>query len=403
MKRSHKGNAGPLREQPRAAPIIARPPPRQCLLPIVVGVLLAAATVGTALLLWPTHVEKPPAPKEVVRDWKVDHLVTTAALPTGNAWTDFVSAAVRVANPGRMVWVPGGTFFMGERKEEAFADARHVRAVELDGFWVDATEVTNAQFARFVAETGYRTTAEQVPDKGEIMAQLPPGSPPPSRDQLVPGSLVFTPPGAAVHLDDHLQWWRWQPGASWRHPQGPGSDIKGREEHPVVHVSWDDAVAYAKWAGKRLPTEAEWECAARGGLDRRRHVWGDELLPGGRWMTNIWQGRFPAENTKDDGFAGTAPVASYPPNGFGVYDVSGNVWEWCADWYHPDAYAKGPRKNPQGPDRSHDPREPGLPKRVQRGGSFLCSDVYCIRYLPGGRGKGEVKSAASHVGFRCAR
>ncbi len=365
-------------------------------------VALAGGAGALAFRLCSPMKDAPELPKkEGGRDWQVDHLVTTVSLPTGNAWTDLVSTGSRLANPERMVWIPGGTFFMGESHERSFGDARPVHEVELDAFWMDATEVTNAQFARFVAETGYVTTAEQKPTLKEIMAQLPPEAQPPSETDLVPGSAIFTPPPGPVSLEEPHRWWRWQPGANWRHPEGPASDLIGRETHPVVHVSWEDAAAYARWAGKRLPTEAEWEYAARGGLDRKRYVWGDELKPDGKWQANIWQGRFPHENKTEDGFAGTAPVASFPPNGFGLYDVAGNVWEWCADWYRPDYYAISPKKNPPGPSSSFDPREPTVPKRVQRGGSFLCSDLYCIRYLPGGRGNGEPNSAASHIGFRC--
>jgi len=210
-------------------------------------------------------------------------------------------------------------------------------------------------------------------------------------------------PKEKLPLDNHLAWWKYVPGASWRHPEGPGSTINGREDHPVVHVCYHDAVAYANWAGKRLPTEAEWEYAARGGLDQKRYCWGDELCPDGKWQANIWQGEFPYLNTEEDGFRGTAPAASFPANGFGLHDMSGNVWEWCADWYRPDYYLESPDRNPQGPSSSHDPMEPGMPKRVQRGGSFLCSDMYCVRYMPGGRGKGALDSGSSHVGFRCVR
>jgi sulfatase modifying factor 1 len=296
--------------------------------------------------------------------------------------------------PDDMLWIPGGEFWMGT-DDPSFADAQPVHRVRIDGFWLDRTEVTNAQFARFVEETGYRTLAEVPPDPAQF-----PDAPP---ELLVPGSIVFTPPTEAVSLDNHLVWWRYVPGACWRHPEGSDSDIADRQDHPVVHVAWEDAVAYARWAGKRLPTEAEWERAARGGLERREYVWGDALTPGGRWRANIWQGRFPIENTADDGFRSTAPVGSYPANGYGLSDMAGNVWEWCADWYRPDYYQRSPRDNPPGPADSHDPLEPGLAKRVQRGGSFLCSDLYCSRYKPGPRGKGEVGSGASHTGFRLAR
>ncbi len=295
--------------------------------------------------------------------------------------------------PEGMVWIPGGEFWMGS--DDGYQDTQPVHRVQVDGFWMDQTEVTNAQFARFVEESGYVTVAERKPEAADF-----PGVPP---ENLVAGSIVFTPPAGDVPLSDHTAWWRYLPGANWRHPEGPESHLDGRTNHPVVHVCWDDAVAYAQWAGKRLPTEAEWELAARGGLERKRYCWGDELLPEGQWQSNIWQGRFPRENTQADGFRATAPVGSFPPNAYGLYDMSGNVWEWCADWYRPEYYRESPRRNPQGPTSSFDPLEPGTPKRVQRGGSFLCSDLYCIRYLPGARGKGAPDSGASHLGFRCVR
>ncbi|HLJ92067.1 MAG TPA: formylglycine-generating enzyme family protein [Gemmataceae bacterium] len=298
------------------------------------------------------------------------------------------------STPQDMVWIPTGEFPMGD-SEGLFPDARPVHKVYVDGFWMDRTEVTNAQFARFVDATGYVTVAERPPDPREF-PEVP-------AEKLVPGSIVFTPPDKDVSLDRPLSWWRWVPGANWRHPEGPGSTIEGKEQHPVVQICWHDAQAYAQWAGKRLPTEAEWEYAARGGLEQKRYCWGDDLLPGGKWQANIWQGDFPRVNTREDGFERTAPVGSYPANGFGLFDMAGNVWEWCADWYRPDYYAVSPAQNPRGPNSSYDPNEPDLPKRVQRGGSFLCSDVYCVRYRPGARGKGEPGSAASHIGFRCAR
>jgi len=280
------------------------------------------------------------------------------------------------------------------------ADSRPIHSVTVKGFWIDATEVTNRQFAAFVEETGYVTVAEKPPRPEDF-----PGAPP---ENLVAGSIVFTPPPTPVPLGNHLQWWRYVPGANWRHPLGPESSIEGQEDFPVVHVAFEDAEAYAAWAGKRIPTEAEWEFAARGGLAGNLYPWGNEFQPEGRWMANTWQGQFPVENTVEDGFAGIAPVGQFPTNGYGLYDVSGNVWEWCADWYRPDTYAEQvagrlQTDDPRGPSASFDPQEPGIPKRVQRGGSFLCTEQYCSRYILGTRGKGEVSSGCNHVGFRCVR
>jgi formylglycine-generating enzyme required for sulfatase activity len=296
------------------------------------------------------------------------------------------------AAPTGMAWIPGGTFWMGA-DDGSMQDAGPVHEVTVDGFWLDKTEVTNRLFAEFVAATGYVTVAQRQPDARDF-----PGVP---AEKLVSGSLVFTPPAGEVSLENPLAWWSYVPGADWRHPEGPATSIEGKEDYPVVQVCWDDAVAYARWARKRLPTEAEWEYAARGGKARTRFVWGEELRPEGKWQANIWQGPFPGQNSQEDGFSRTAPVRSFPANGFGLFDVSGNVWEWCADWYRP-GYDISQARNPQGPPSSFDPDEPGVPKRVQRGGSFLCTDQYCTRYLPGARGKGAVDSAASHVGFRCA-
>jgi formylglycine-generating enzyme required for sulfatase activity len=306
-----------------------------------------------------------------------------------------------------MVWVPGGTFRMGTAEGgKLFADAGPVHHVAVNGFWMDEHEVTNTEFARFVAETGYVTVAERKPTREAIQRGLPEGAPPPTDDQLVAGSLVFMPPTEAVPWDNPGGWWQWVPGACWKHPEGPGTDTKGRETHPVVHVAWEDAAAFAKWAGKRLPTEAEWEFAARGGLDHKKYVWGNEEPEAGdTHRCNKWQGEFPHHNTAVDGYARTAPVGSFEPNGYGLYDMAGNVWEWCADWYRPDYYEKSPKVNPKGPKSSYDPSEPNpnLPKRVQRGGSFLCSDKFCSRYRPAGRGKGDVDTGLSHLGFRCVK
>ena len=324
--------------------------------------------------------------------------------------------APTVANPGPapgpapdgMVWIPGGEFSMGvadprglpEGGHEAMADARPIHRVYVAGFWMDQTEVTNQQFARFVAATRYITVAEQKPRAEDF-----PGAPP---ENLVPGSVVFTPPGHPVALDDHYQWWSYRRGASWRHPHGPGTGVAGKARYPVVHIAWEDAAAYAAWAGKRLPTEAEFEFAARGGLSGQVYVWGNELRPGGRWVANTFQGRFPLRDEGTDGHRGIAAVAQYPPNAYGLYDIAGNVWEWCFDWYRPDYYgqlavAGAVAGNPRGPDTPFDPAQPGEKKRIQRGGSFLCTDEYCTRYMVGTRGKGEASSGTDHGGFRCVR
>jgi formylglycine-generating enzyme required for sulfatase activity len=318
-------------------------------------------------------------------------------------------ATTRAAAPEGMVWIPGGEFSMGASPVEGIdgggpgcgdplADSRPVHRVYVDGFWMDGTEVTNEQFARFVRATGYVTVAERTPRPGDY-----PTAP---RENLVAGSVVFDPPRGPVPLHDHYRWWSYIVRAGWRHPLGPASTLRGREHYPVVHVAYEDAVAYARWAGKRLPTEAEFEFAARGGLSGKAYAWGDDLRPGGRWMANTFQGHFPNEDTGDDGWKGIAPVASYPANGYGLYDVAGNVWEWVSDWYRPDYYAilKGAvARNPRGPDESFDPEEVGVPKRVQRGGSFLCTSQYCTRYLVGTRGKGDISSGANHLGFRCVK
>jgi formylglycine-generating enzyme required for sulfatase activity len=296
-----------------------------------------------------------------------------------------------------MVWIPGGEFWMGS-DEPAFPDARPWHRVSVDGFWMDKTEVTNEQFERFVRETGYVTIAERVPTAEEFPDALP--------EMLVAGSCVFLAPAQGVPLDSHYRWWDYVPGANWRHPTGPDSDLEGKARRPVVHIAYDDALAYCRWAGKRLPTEAEFEFAARGGLERKPFVWGDEFRPDGRFMANTFQGRFPNLNTAEDGFGGTSPAGSFPVNGYGLFDISGNVWEWCGDWYQPDYYATlaaagGAARNPTGPTESLDPAEPGIPKRVHRGRSFLCNVSYCARYQAGGRGKGDVGTGTNHLGFRC--
>lgn len=299
--------------------------------------------------------------------------------------------------PEGMVWIPGGEFWMGA---DDFPDAQPWHRVYVDGFWMDKTEVTNEQFAKFVKATDYVTVAERTPRAEDF-----PGAPP---ENLVAGSVVFSPPDHPVKLNDHFQWWSYVNGANWRHPEGPRSDIVNHAKYPVVHIAYEDVLAYAKWAGKRLPTEAEFEFAQRGGLDRKPYSWGDEFKPGGQFMANTFQGHFPDKNTKEDGYAAVAPVASFPPNGYGLYDMAGNVWEWTSDWYRHDYYktlaARGMvAVSPQGPADSFDPSEPGVKKKVHKGGSFLCTDQYCARYIAGGRGKGEPDTGTNHLGFRLVR
>jgi formylglycine-generating enzyme len=310
--------------------------------------------------------------------------------------------------PEGMVWIPGGEFSMGcsETGDSLCGmpglttDAQPIHRVRVDGFWMDTTEVTNEQFKAFVEATGYVTIAEQKPRPEDF-----PGVP---EEKLIAGSTVFTPTQERIPLDNFLQWWRYEHGADWRHPTGPDSNIDGMEKYPVVHIAFPDAEAYAKWTGKRLPTEAEWEFAQRGGIAGSLYHWGDHLKPGDNFMANIYQGIFPMKDTGADGFVGIAPVAQFAPNGYGLYDITGNVWEWCSDWYRPDYYellqAKGEVAiNPQGPEDSFDPAEPGVTKKAHRGGSFLCSDEYCTRYMIGTRGKGDINTSSNHTGFRCCK
>lgn len=317
-----------------------------------------------------------------------------------------------VVAPDGMVWVEGGEFTMGWDGANAPPDEGPAHRVHVDAFWIDATEVTNRHFREFVAATGYLTTAEQTPDWEVLKQQLPPDTPRPPDEVLVPGSLVFTPPDHPVDLRNVAAWWTWTPGANWRLPTGPGSSIEGMENHPAVHISWFDANAYAQWVGKRLPTEAEWERAARFSHDGKPLIWGEELTPDGRHMANLWQGHFPDQNTNDDLFVRTAPVRSFPPNGLGLYDMAGNVWEWTSDQFRIDTYAErlresGPKEiciNPVGPDSTYDPRNPlASDSRVQKGGSFLCHAAYCSSYRPSARMAAPPDSGLSHLGFRCVR
>jgi formylglycine-generating enzyme required for sulfatase activity len=356
--------------------------------------ILAGAVTGLAALVLGS-------PRAAAADFE------TAAKPAFPPTVENTSPPPGPAPEG-MVWIPGGEFSMGsDVAGDALCalpgltrDAQPIHRVYVDGFWMDATEVTNEQFEKFVAATGYVTIAERTPTKEEF-----PTAPP---ENLVAGSTVFTPTDGPVPLNDHFQWWRYEKGASWRLPGGAATDLTGRGKYPVVQIAYDDAAAYAKWAGKRLPTEAEWEFAARGGLAGSLYPWGDEFHPQGKAAANTYQGTFPVEDTGEDGFAGIAPVARFSPNAYGLYDVAGNVWEWCSDWYRPDYYALlaalgRVARNPRGPESSFDPVEPMEKKRAHRGGSFLCTDQYCTRYMVGTRGKGEVSTGSDHVGFRCVR
>jgi sulfatase modifying factor 1 len=306
-----------------------------------------------------------------------------------------------------MVWLAGGVFNMGNPLPDARQDETPVVKVTLDGFWIDTCDVTNADFRKFTEATGYKTVAERPIDWEEIKKTVPPGTPKPSDEQLRPGSVTFAPQPGPINPKAGETWWTWTPGADWQHPEGPASDLKERENHPVVHVAWEDALAYAKWAGKRLPTEAEWEYAARGGLDGKKFAWGDEFKPSGKFMANTWTGTFPSKNSSEDGFTGTSPVKSFPANGYGLYDMGGNVWNWCGDWYRVDTLARakvaGVCANPKGPSTSYSPGHPLQQERIIRGGSFLCHADYSEGYRPAARRGSPIDTGMSHIGFRCAR
>lgn len=336
--------------------------------------------------------------------------VTSATANIVNNMYDSKAATLKAEpfakNPEQMQWIPGGTFTMGtDSKLETLCQVRGLtldckpHTVTVDGFWMDEHEVTNAEFELFVKATGYKTIAEITPTLDEF-----PGANP---EMLVAGSVVFSPPATVASLDNYLNWWTYEKGANWKHPLGSNSSIKGKENYPVVHIAWEDAMAYAKWAGKDLPTEAEWEFAARGGLQDKKFAWGNSFTVNGKAMANTFQGVFPVNDIGSDGFKGIAPVKQYPKNGYGLHDMSGNVWEWCSDWYDASYFETIPegeiQRNPKGSDKSYDPQEPGVLKKVHRGGSFLCSDQYCSRYVMGTRGKGDWRTGTNHLGFRCVK
>lgn len=308
--------------------------------------------------------------------------------------------AAEAAFPPGMVLVPGGTFRMGSNGH--YLEEAPVHRVAVDGFWIDSTPVTNREFQAFVQATGHKTIAEIPPNPKDYPGALP--------HMLFAGSLVFTPPNRPVDLRDWSQWWQFAKGADWRHPYGAKSGINGLEDHPVVHVAFADALAYARWAGKDLPTEAEWEFAARGGLDGAEFAWGDEFTPNGKHLANTWQGRFPYQNDNEDGFERTSPVKAFPPNGYGIHDMIGNVWEWTKDWYSGQHVADTQKsccipQNPRGAgiEGSYDPLQPDIriPRKVIKGGSHLCAPIYCRRYRPAARHAEPIDTSTSHVGFRC--
>ncbi len=320
--------------------------------------------------------------------------------------------------PPGMVPIPGGEFTMGSNDDFAFPNEKPAHRVSVSPFFLDVHPVTNADFAKFIQETGYQTVAERPVDWDDLKKQVPPGTPKPPDEALQPGSLVFRPTPGPVDLRDMSQWWEWTPGASWKHPEGPGSSIEGRENHPVIQVAWEDAQAYAKWAGKRLPTEAEWEFAARGGLEGKRYAWGDEENPEGSFRLNRWTGDFPYRNDSADGFAGTSPVGAFPANGYGLFDMGANVWNWCSDLYRADTFTvramdsksccdpKGPLTASGEKPTPGDPSPPGVPgaeRRVMKGGSFLCHPSYCESYRPSARRGTPPDTGSSHAGFRCAK
>ncbi|WP_258104169.1 formylglycine-generating enzyme family protein [Marinoscillum sp. MHG1-6] len=325
---------------------------------------------------------------------------------SGEKEADGKSEAVENVPEG-MVLIPTGNFQMGGKSDQAYKDEFPRHGVTVSSFYMDQTEVTNAQFQKFVEETGYKTVAEKDIDWEEMKKQLPEGTPKPADSVLAAGSLVFAQTNEPVDLNDYSQWWKWTTGADWQHPEGPGSSIEDRMNHPVVHIAWEDAKSYAKWAGKRLPTEAEWEWASMGGMDDVKYPWGNEPVEQAYEKANFWQGKFPYQNYALDGFERSSPVKSFPANGYGLYDMAGNVWEWCEDKYDVNLYQqyadKGAVEDPSGSASYYDPREPYSPKHVIRGGSFLCNDSYCSGYRVARRMSSSKDSGFNHTGFRCVK
>lgn len=381
--------------------------------PVFVGLIVLS---GALVALLAVYTRTDPLPEVVTPGVKEQETTGThAGANTDSTVGPFAATVVSQrpasgAVPDGMVWIPGGEFSMGSDAESeslcslpgVTRDALPVHRVSVDSFWMDVSEVTNEQYEQFVKATGYVTVAEQKPTQEEF-----PTAPP---ENLIAGSTVFAATQQPVPLNNYFHWWSYVAGADWRHPTGTDSDLRGREKYPVVQIAYEDAVAYATWAGKRLPTEAEWEFAARGGVAGNLYTWGNELKPGGKFQANIYQGEFPLEggDSGEDGFTGIAPVSQFAPNPYGLFDMAGNVWEWTSDWYRHDYYETlaeqgGVARNPIGPESPFDPAEPTEKKRVHRGGSFLCTDLYCTRYIVGTRGKGEVRTASNHVGFRCVK
>ena len=361
--------------------------------------ILTAVLIAAAVIIWGCAQSVQVQPEISGVGTTDSPLSCSAALPGryAKSETTFVNRSVNANHEG-MVWIEGGTFQMGATDGEGSADEYPLHTVRVEGFWMDETEVTNAQFKKFVHATGYVTTAEKAPEWEELKKQLPPGTPKPDASVLVAASLVFSPLSHAVSLHDPSQWWSWQKGANWREPQGPGSSIEGKEHYPVVHISWYDATAYASWAGKRLPTEAEWEYAARGSHQLSSFPWGSEGVEEGKPKTNTWQGQFPHHNTGWDGHHRLAPVKSFAANDWGLFDMAGNVWEWCSDWYDENYYASPEAGvNPRGPAEANRHRS----NKVLRGGSFMCNASYCKGYRVSSRMKSSPDTGLEHTGFRC--